>query len=87
MKDAKKVMNSIDRFTITLGIQISERHDASGFRNTLNLRNELYELKEDLCKYLRIKFDEFWNEINTIAQTELDVFRFIDDQKTLYCRR
>jgi len=56
-----------DRFTIKLDLPISDQHDAKGFRNALNLRSELYELKEYLCNYLRIQFDELWNEIDTNA--------------------
>jgi len=75
MIDASNAMNTKDIFTIDtikLGIEISDRYDARGFRNALNLRNEIYKLKDDLCKLLHIKFDLFWNEINTNAHT---VFR------------
>jgi len=37
--------------------------DIIGFKNTFKLRNELYKLKEELCRYLCATFAEFWEEI------------------------
>jgi len=45
-------------------IRIPDQFEIIGFQNAFKLRNELYELKKELCSYLLKIFDQFWNEID-----------------------
>jgi len=54
-------------------IRIPNRYEIPEFENGIKLRNELYELKEELCSYLRNIFNLFWNNIDDDVRVKFNI--------------